>query len=75
MFPAPQQTLLGRVAQHNRFQEINSDLVVPRECAKSNEKAGKSNHSPTSGAELGAFVCAHNPFLMLNLALLLYIFY
>ena len=55
-----QQTLLGRVVQHTRFQEVNSDLTIPQECAKSSEKNGKSNHSPEKGAEQGAFVCAHN---------------
>lgn len=36
--------------------------MIPQECAKSNEKDGKSNHSPEKGAEQGAFVCAHNLF-------------
>lgn len=57
-----QQTLLGRVVQHTRFQEINSDLMIPQECAKSDERDSKSNHSPEQGAEQGAFVCAHNLF-------------
>lgn len=49
--------------------------MIPQKRAKRNEKDGKSNHSPKEGADQGAFVCAHNLFLMLNLALLLYIFY
>lgn len=46
--------------------------MIPRECAKSNERDNKSYHSPNEGAEQGAFVCAHN---LLNAQLGLIVIY
>lgn len=57
-----QQTLLGRVVQHARFQKINSDLMIPQECAKSNERAANQTTLPSRELNRGAFVCAQNLF-------------
>lgn len=50
--------------------------MITQECAKVLKKRMEiSNHFPSRGTEQGAFVCAHNLFITLTLALMVCIFY